>query len=374
MNCNFNELSIELTHRCTLNCVYCSSDAKIDKLQELKLETLKNCIKEVKESFGVFKISLSGGESLLYSRFFDLFDFLKNWDMEVIIYTSGVILDEDDNMISIPKSMINRLKINSENPKIMLNVQGYDEKSIENINMVPNSFKLIQKTIDNLSSEKMFFGANVVPFKKNSEHLENIYRFCLKNGFKLIRFLRFVPQGRGTDQEYFHTPSEFFEVQKRIVEILKRNQDLKDDILIEIGHPINFLFLLNQSHLYTEQKVHYCRGGLDAPLISPSGEVSMCPAWKDLPQFKVGNIYEQNFDEIWNSENFILFRDFVKERYKELTEPCKSCSELQDCRGKCVAQRLLAHDDPLANKSLNELILCAPDPQCFKKPLKRDRL
>ena len=124
---------------------------------------------------------------------------------------------------------------------------------------------------------------------------------------------------------------------------------------------------MGQNHLYQKDKTHYCRGGFDAPLIQPNGDVVMCPAWKNLSKFRAGNIYEQSLIEIWNSHNFELFRDFINKEYKRsLKDPCKSCKYLEECRGKCVAQRLLAQGDISKIDSLAELISHAPDPQCFK--------
>ncbi len=75
MNSNFNELSIELTKRCVLDCIYCSSDAGINKEEKLEFKRLLELIDEVKK-FGVTTVSLSGGESFLYPQFLDFFNFL----------------------------------------------------------------------------------------------------------------------------------------------------------------------------------------------------------------------------------------------------------------------------------------------------------
>lgn len=348
-----------------IDCNYCSSEAGINEEEELKLGRLLEIIEEVKK-FGVTTVSLSGGESFLYSHFLDFFNYLRKIEMKIIIYTSGVIVENGKNK-PIPKSILKTIKIDNENPKIVVNIQGHNKYTIENINGIPNSFSIIKKSIKNITDENIFIGSNVVPFKSNYKHMEDIYNFCLTNNFNQINFLRFVPQGRGQKREYNLSKSEFKEVQETLIEILRRNKDKKEPIDIRIGHPINFLFLLGEEHLYNKDDHHYCRGGFDAPLILPNGDIAMCPAWKDLKQFNAGNIYVKSFAEIWNSNNFYIFREFLDASYKtSFDNPCKDCIYLDECRGKCVAQRLLAQGDGLRNRSLEESIRRAPDPQCFK--------
>lgn len=360
----FHELSIELTQKCVLKCIYCSSEAGIEREEKLEFERLLKIIKEAK-SFKVDTISLSGGEFFLYPDFLKLFNCLKENGIKIVVYTSGITLDDNGENSPISREILKKLKIGRRNPKIIVNIQGYNKNTIEKINGVPGSFKIIKESIKNIKHEKIFLGANVVPFKENFKNMHKIYDFCVENNFNQINFLRFVPQGRGQTSALNLTLTEFKEMQDELIKLLKTNKKRKEKIDIRMGHPINFLFLLNQKDLYKKEKVHYCRGGIDAPLILPNGDVAMCPAWKNLRQFNAGNIYEQSFQEIWNSKNFHLFRDFIKSSYKRLlAKPCKSCRFLYECRGKCVAQRLLAQGDDI--KSLSESIVFAPDPQCFK--------
>ena len=151
------------------------------------------------------------------------------------------------------------------------------------------------------------------------------------------------------------TPAEFFQVQRSLVKLLERAENQQNKINVRIGHPINFLFLLGKKDLYPREKCHCCRGGIDAPLILPDGNVAMCPAWKELTHFSPGNIYDKNFWLIWNSKEFKKFRDFVKTGYKELNNPCKTCEFIDECKGKCVAQRLLYSSDEVNYTSFRDL-------------------
>jgi len=363
MKNKFKELSIEITDKCSLNCIYCSSQAGINNKTHIDFDKIKETILNAKKNFGIKTVSLSGGETFLYPKFMELFNFIAENDLDIIIYTSGILLKENKR-IPIPIDLLKRMKDKKNSFKIKMNIQGHNKKLTETINGTAGSFKIIEKSIQNIVNEKISLGAHIVPFRNNYKHLIEITEYCKERSFCEINFLRFVPQGRGRKKDMYNTRKEFYSIISTIEKILEINRDVKD-FEIRIGHPINFLFLIKKDHLYQNEKNHYCRGGEDAPLILPDGCVCMCPAWKDLKQFSAGNIYKNTFNEIWDSEYFQICRGFIKKDYFKIKEPCKSCEYLKNCRGKCVAQRLLT----IKNKkdiSLEDIILNAPDPQCFK--------
>lgn len=362
------ELSIELTHRCSLHCVYCSSDASIDKFDSIELaielERLKEIVLEAKYKFGVQDISLSGGETFLYPHFNDLYRFLVNKGFTVLIYTSGVVLDKDGRRIPLSIRFLQELRVTEDNPQLIFNIQGHNRELVESINGVPGTYELIEESIDNIESEDIYLGAHVVPFKMNFQFLRQIFDYCFNKSFNEIAFLRYVPQGRGIHSNLCNTKDEFRKINEDLASILTLEQSKTE---VRLGHPINFLHLIDCEELYNKEETHYCRGGLDAPLILPDGYVSMCPAWKNLSEYHAGNIYNQDFEEIWMSHYFNVFRDFVNHRYRELQEPCRSCGHLEICRGKCVAQRLLIQRERGEDITLEERLLLAPDPLCFKE-------
>lgn len=359
----FKELSIELTHRCVLNCIYCSSSSNLNKTTALNLKKLIQVIDTAKRKFFINKVSISGGEVFLYPDFLSLYEHLAKEKYKIIIYSSGVVLDKNKKPVPIPREFLKKIRLRKNNPEIIFNICGHNKNLIETINNKPGSFDIIEQSIKNVQAENIYMGANVVPFERNYRYLEKIVDYCQKRNFDEVNFLRFVPQGRGGHYRTTNTPAQLDNINDTLIKILKKNTASTDRIKIRLGHPINFLFLKGKEKLYKEKK-HYCRGGLDAPLILPNGDVAMCPAWKDLKQFSAGNIYKQDFSTIWNSTNFNIFRNFIKEGYKRMNPPCNGCIYLKGCRGKCVAQRLLVQSNK--HKSLGELLLFAPDPQCFK--------
>ncbi len=364
MGPNFDELSVELTHRCALSCTYCSSRAVIDAQVSINLNRLEDVLLEVQKKYGTRTVSLSGGETFLYPKFWDLYSFLVSSQFNIIIYSSGVTLDRAGNRISVPASVLNRLAASGNNIKVFLNIQGHNQQVVEEINATPGSYALITQTAENVLAAGIYLGAHVVPFKTNFRYLEEILQFCVDTSFNEVRFLRFVPQGRGAGSVFYNTPEEFREIDERLRHILQVARDKKFNTKVTLGHPIDFLFLTNNEDLHPEQ-CRYCRGGANAPLVLPTGYVSMCPAWKDLPEFSAGNIYTSDFEQIWQSPLFLKFRDFVSHGYRLLGNPCGACPHLETCRGKCVAQRLLAARLVNPNGSLDEWLLHCPDPQCF---------
>jgi len=366
MTNQIHELSIELTHRCPLNCAYCSSDSNSLINKFINFERIIEIIEEVYSKFNLKLVSLSGGETFLYHRFKDLFDYLMKKKIKVVIYTSGVIIDENGNLSSIKDDIIDILSKFRKEVIVIVNIQGHKQKLVEKINFTPGSFEYIQNSIRNLISNRIVVQANVVPFKWNYNKIERIVEHCREIGIKGINFLRYVPQGRGGNLNLYNSRKEFEKINHKLIKIIKKNNNSIPAIEIRLGHPINFLFLLGANCHYKSEENHYCRGGFDAPLILPDGKVSMCPAWKNLSEHYAGSIYSHSFSDIWSSKKFQIFRNFINNNYKNLSFPCNNCEFLEQCRGKCVAQRILAYNNN-SNFNLEKIILTGPDPQCFKK-------
>jgi radical SAM protein with 4Fe4S-binding SPASM domain len=323
-------------------------------------------IDEVQRRFKVKTISLSGGEALQYSQFDRIYSFLRDRGFQIKLYSSGIVTDSTGRHVSLSDDTLDRIYINKNNPTVILNVQGATHNLVESINGVEGSFVILENTIRNLRENGFRYCAHTVPFRSNFRNLCEIYEFCRGWGFQEMSLLRFVPQGRGSANLY-NSPQEFREIMDQISAIIRRSRDdHRRETRIRLGCPINFLFLLNDDRLPANDYPTHCRGGMDAPVILPTGDVMMCPAWKNLKQFSAGNIYQSDFEDIWNSELFEIFREFVRTGYRGLNSPCGQCEHLESCRGKCVAQRLLRGHESGEN-ALNELLLSAPDPQCFRQ-------
>ena len=96
------EVSIDLTRRCTLDCVMCWwRSPLLDKQppsewvnQELDYESFKKIIQDLKK-LEVKKIILGGqGEPFMYSRLFDALEYAKSSGFDVSLISSGFFLNE----------------------------------------------------------------------------------------------------------------------------------------------------------------------------------------------------------------------------------------------------------------------------------------
>ena len=360
LSLQFKELSVELTHRCVMNCIFCSSSASKEPIikEEIDYNRLKNIIKECKEKYSIKKISLSGGDPLLYSHFHDLLKFILQSELDCLIYTTGIIHDKN-NLIEWPDSLINKLtSLKQEYPndiQVIFDIQAPDKVNYEKITRVENSFSILVNTLNKLKDIKAIRkSCHFVPFKLNWNLIEETINFCLSYNFENIKILRFVEQGRASDFVKLELGIEEFYNLQRILKNLKEKYKEK----LVLGHPIDFLFLIDPTY-----KVRPCRGGSDAPIILPNGNVYPCPAWKNIQDLCAGNIYKQNFQKIWESKYFEFFRNFILKDFEHIIGLCQECKFLNSCKGKCVAQRILKyHSTPKLPKCLD----IGPDPLCLR--------
>ena len=84
----------ELTHRCPLQCPYCSNPVNLDRRsKELDTETWKRVFSEA-AALGVLQVHLSGGEPTARSDLTEIVAHCRDVGLYTNLITSGVLLNE----------------------------------------------------------------------------------------------------------------------------------------------------------------------------------------------------------------------------------------------------------------------------------------
>lgn len=336
------EIKIELSYKCIMNCVHCSSDGAKDKEQSISYE--KACeIIDSASSLGVKTISLSGGEPFLWPRLEKLINLIKTKGLNTKVYTCGV----SKNFERIVK------KIAPNNLSIIFSL--YSSKAIfhEEITGIEGSFERTVSSIKVSLQNQFTTEIHYVPLKSNYRELEKLAEFCGSLGVEKISILRFVPQGRGVlNNHLVLNKKENLELKNQIVNLRKRGFNIRT------GSPLNYLLLEGQPS---------CTSGSNKLIISPDLSIYPCDAFKQIRSDsffgcdEYSSLEKHGLLECWNNSIYLnSVRAILKSNFEE---PCKSCDMVNSCQSGCLAQKIIQ-----TNSFQN-----SPDPSCIlsKKTPKR---
>ncbi len=342
MNNNFNhmlkELCIEVTGKCLMNCVHCSSSCTQFNNQELSIDKIREVLKEAK-SLGTQVIQLSGGEPLLHPQISNIINEAKK-DFDVRLYTSGYLGDIN----GIPQNELSKYADHNLD-KIIFNLQGSDSNAHEQITKTPGSFNSVIRSIKNAKELGLWVGIHFVPMKLNFDELRNVAQLCKELHVDELAILRFVSQGRGkVNQRSLELDQKEFN-QLLLDVVLLKNQ-YKDYFRLRTGCPMNFCSLIDKA--MTPVK---CKVGLSTLLINYDGNIVPCPAFKQTDDFDLGNISNISLGKIWQHSQ--ILSQLRSLNCKEI-DGCNNCHDLEYCQGRCVAQRYHKYGD----------INRGPDPLC----------
>jgi radical SAM protein with 4Fe4S-binding SPASM domain len=84
-----------------------------------------------------------------------------------------------------------------------------------------------------------------------------------------------------------------------------------------------------------------CAGGVRKLSVMPDGSVFPCNLFHHLPAFRLGNIFDNRFQDTWQSPKLHLFRNFEKNRCC-ITD----CSNHSSCTGGCPAHGFFHYGNP----------------------------
>ena len=372
-----NEISIEVTHACGMKCVMCSSSAEFPTpvKGEMDLKTIVRVLKEGRE-LGAKVVSWSGGDPILRPDFWVLAGIAHELGYKQLLYTTGIKFNGQDYE---PLSDYELKLAKKYGMTLIFDLQSHNPKTHDKIFGVEGAWHMEMDVIERALNMGIPVETHFVPQRWNINDIEDYVYFLDNLGVRKVSFLRLVPQGRALENwdKISITKRQFRDMQFLFHDLLHRD-DLS--IRIRLGHPINFQFLVeyeltgklpDEHGLVNGVPIDSCRGGTDAPLIRPNGDVDVCPAWKGLTEFTAGNVKHQSLKEIWrNAHTYRVFREFIHgQKYLQMKSPCVKCPFFKWCKGKCVAQRLIVAKQKYGSKPLDELILYEKDPMCWADDL-----
>lgn len=329
---NLKEIKFELTYKCLLKCIHCSSDANTSAC-EMTYNDAMNILKQAIE-MKVNEISFSGGEPLLWPRFSDFASLCSSAGIHTQVYTSGNIDD-----LSIFE------KIKGSVDTVIFSIYSSDKKCHDQITAIKGSFERTISAIEKAQRVGLNVEFHFVPLKPNYRHLHGIINFAEKLNVSKISILRFVPQGRGENIRELALGKDDNLWLKKTIEYHGGKVQLRT------GSPYNFL-MINQKPK--------CNAGIDRLTITPDLFIYPCDAFKQVKAeelvgtSKCSSLDKWSLCDCWNKSPYLnKIRLYHQNSFKE---PCNSCSNIESCFSGCIAQKYLAHGK----------LEKGPDPMCLR--------
>ena len=283
-----NELCLEITNQCLLECIHCSSSSSPNQTNYLDRKTIFRVIDEFERLEGE-ELEISGGEPLLHPNIWEILEYCKHKPFHTTLYTSG-----------IAKESIHELVRKIDVDKVAVSLHGTRETTKEITGS--DCYEKVKEFIKSLREKGRNVDIYFVLMKQNYKDFEYLVEECEKIKVENIKVLRLMPQGRARENwEKIHL-SEL-----EVKEFLNRLYDVKTNIRIEIGNP--FKLYLNERTI--------CKAGINTCLINSNGDVYPCPALKTKHYLSAGNIHENSLEDIWKKgfENLRNFKRMVKSSY-----------------------------------------------------------
>ncbi len=354
LNPQLRQLTIFPSEICNYRCSFCHiwgdtgwalKEPQRVIREQLDIEVLKRFIDQVAQTGNKVGAILTGGEIMLYRHFEELVSHLRSRKMNVYVNTNGSL-------------MKNRLPFLIENT-VVVNVSIDGPEEYHDAIRGKGSFRTICDNIEALMAEKKrrkkmfpFVSVNMV-LSTSNYHSARSFIPALRERFKdytvvlhdtknpwqrrrdlSVNFspLLYTTPERGqayADQMKEHLDCHVSPAWQGFVEesIPIDTEALKRDLqAIWAEEGVDYSEYVDIHDYYTDIDNVFGRSKCVAPwhelIIRRTGDVYPCV---DLPDYKLGNIYENSLEEIWQGERAVRFRDYL---LNDNLMMCNRCTRL----------------------------------------------
>lgn len=330
-------LLAELTHRCPLQCPYCSNPLEMERVNtELSTEQWQRVMREA-GALGVLQVHLSGGEPTARKDLEEIVKAAVDAGLYTNLITAGVLLTKE------------RLKTLADIglDHVQLSIQDIDPENADRIAAYKGGSAKKSEVARWVKELDLALTINAPLHRQNIKSLPRIIDYAVEAGAGRLEIAHIQYYAWALKNRAALMPTEEdFMVTARIAQEAKER--LKGILVIDFVVPD-----------YYAKYPKPCMGGWGRGVmnVTPSGRVLPCHAAESIPSLSFDNVKDKGLREIWlEGEAFNLYRgtDWMK-------EPCKSCARKEIDFGGCRCQALALTGDATNT-----------DPACSLSPLHAD--
>jgi anaerobic sulfatase-maturating enzyme len=334
---------------CNLKCKYCFYNDVSNNREEksygfMTYETLEILVKKVFE-YGEDYIGFvfQGGEPTLVGLDFykNLMELQEKYNVKKVkinnaIQTNGISIDEEwAEFLGKNKFLVG---ISLDGPK--------DINDLNRIDLSRNgTYSRIEKTIERFNKYGVEYNVLVVVTKAVAKHIQKIYSYFDKKGFKYLQFIPCLDDlGSEAGKNIFSlTPEVYGDFLKKLFDLWYRDFIQNKRISIRMFDNIIQMFLGYQPEACDMRGI--CSANL---VIEANGTAYPCDFYV-IDKWEMGNILKDDIKDLLGGK---VAKEFVNQS-KDIGDNCDNCRFIYICRGGCRRNY-----EPIKEKGINKNYFC----------------
>ncbi len=317
-------LLAELTHRCPLQCPYCSNPVELERAgNELSTFEWKRIIDEAAE-LGILQIHFSGGEPTARRDLVELVAHARAAGLYTNLITAGVLLDAE-KLRALKSAGLDH---------VQLSFQDSEATGADRIGGYRGGHEKKLQVARAIREAGLPLTLNLVVHRQNLDHLEALLDMAVALDAHRAEIAHVQYYGWALKTRAALMPTRA-QLARATATVEAARARLKGQLVIDYVVPD-----------YYAKRPKACMGGWGRQFlnISPAGKVLPCHAAESLTSMQFDSARQRSLGDIWrNSEAFNRFRGT-----DWMPEPCQSCDRREIDWGGCRCQAFALLGDAAA--------------------------
>ena len=312
----------ECTLRCNLNCLHCGSDClKESSTPDMPLADFVKALRGVKAKNSAaahMTVCITGGEPLLRSDLEQAGVAIRRLGFNWCIVSNGLFMTEN-RFNSLIKSGLGGMS---------LSIDGLETEHTY-LRRNPQSFAAVSHAIDlcvarHAKYPRLFlFDVITCVHRLNISVLPALRDFLIEKGVRSWRLFSIFPNGRAAQNDLALSSDEYRQLMDFIVDT--RSYQTENGKSIHASYSCEGY--LGDYELKVRDYFFFCRAGINVGSIMCDGSVTGCLSVRS-PAFIQGNIYKDDFMEIWSNR----FQNMRNRNWAKIGS-CATCKKWRYCLG-----------------------------------------